>query len=281
MKNLQKTACALLTAAALTLTLAGCSSGKPKDGTYTARYRYPSGGYIEYLTVTFQNGKPNTVDFDAYLEADPDSRKSATDEQSYPMTPHPSQWMPQLEKNLVAAGTNPDKVASVAGATASSQRVREMYDAILKAAAEGKTAEIILENQPEDAGLSDSSSMTGDSTGAENDTGTNADDSMNPDGSADSDAGGENTDNSTGSSDSTGTVGDGTTGDAATDGATDSGAAGTGTGTGTGTGAGTGSGTGGAANDAGVGGTGNGTGTGAGPGNGTGAGGTAGTGAAG
>ena len=142
------TGAAALCAGLLCGVLAGCSAGV-KDGTYTARYRYPSNGYVEYLTVTFQNGKPSGAEFDAYLESDPQSRKSQTSKEEYPMQPHPSQWMPQLSKNVTAAGTNPDKIATVAGATNSSRHARELYDAILKAAEKGEKNEIIVENDAE------------------------------------------------------------------------------------------------------------------------------------
>ena len=123
--------------------LVGCSSG-PKDGTYTARFETASHGYIEYLTVTFEGGEPVSAEYDAYAEGDPSKKKSSCTAEEYPMEPLPSEWIPTLSENVVAAGTNPDKVAGVAGATYASANVRVLYNAILEAAAKGDTAEILV-----------------------------------------------------------------------------------------------------------------------------------------
>lgn len=176
--------------------LTGCSK-KAKDGTYTARYRYPSHGYVEYLTVTFKSGKPTSAEFDAYSETDPNSKKSQLTAENYPMDPTPSVWMKELAKNVVAAGDNPDKITTVAGATSSSKHARELYNAILNAAKSGTTGEIIVDNEEEapDSTTTDNSvadSMSQNSTG----TDTTMDNSM-------SDTSGSYSDNSTGTSDST------------------------------------------------------------------------------
>ena len=131
--------CVVLACAALV----GCSSG-PKDGTYTARFETASHGYIEYLTVTFKDGVPVEAEYDAYAEGDPSAKKSACTPEEYPMDPPASEWIPQLSENVLAAGTNPDKIAGVAGATYASTNVRVLYNAILEAAAKGNTAEILV-----------------------------------------------------------------------------------------------------------------------------------------
>ncbi len=191
--------CGALLCTGLGALLGGCSSNKPQDGSYTARFQHPSSGYVEYLAVTFQNGKPTGAEFDAFLESDPQSRKSQTTREEYPMTPHPSEWMPQLAKNVTAAGTAPDRVAGVAGATSSSRHARQLYNALLQAAVAGKTGETVVENEPDpanpDSGSttdggsamdSDSTADTGTTSG--NNAGTNSGTGVSGDSAADSGA---------------------------------------------------------------------------------------------
>lgn len=150
-KNLIRFVSALTLVALLCAALAGCSSSsKAKDGTYTARFRDASHDYVEFLTVTFEGGKPTSAQYDAYLESDPTKLKSTLTADEYPMDPLPADWMPELSKNVVAAGDNPDKIATVAGATNSSKSARILYNAILSAAAKGDTTEIVVDN-PTDA----------------------------------------------------------------------------------------------------------------------------------
>lgn len=136
----------VLCAVLLCTALVGCASG-PQDGTYTARYENASHGYIEYLTVTFKDGTPVEAEYDAYAEGDPSAKKSACTAEEYPMDPLPSEWIPQLSENVLAAGTNPDAIDGVAGATYASAAVRELYNAILEAAAKGETGEIVVPNE--------------------------------------------------------------------------------------------------------------------------------------
>ncbi len=163
-----------LCGALLCSTLTGCRSSRPKDGTYTARYQYPSNGYVEYLTVTFRDGRPTEVEFDAYLETEPETKKSELTREEYPMDPHPSEWMDDLEDNIEDAGLKPDRIATVAGATSSSRHARELYDAILTAAKDGSKKEIIVENEEEapDSGTTgDSAGMNTDESGLVGDSG--------------------------------------------------------------------------------------------------------------
>ncbi len=183
----------LLCGALLCGLLTGCRSSRPQDGTYTARYQYPSSGYVEYLTVTFRDGRVKDAEFDAYLETDPDSKKSELSKEEYPMDPHPSEWMDELEDNIEKAGLKPDKIAGIAGATASSRHARELYDAILTAAKNGKTETIIVQNEEEgpDSGMTDAGS-TSDSAGMDASMGEN--DSL--DGSSGADSTDMNSENS-------------------------------------------------------------------------------------
>ena len=149
----------LLCGALLCSLLTGCRSSRPQDGTYTARYQYPSHGYVEYLTVTFRDGRAADVEFDAYSETDPTAKKSELTKEEYPMDPHPSEWTDKLEDNIEKAGLKADKIAGVAGATSSSRHARELYDAILTAARAGKTETILVKNEEDgpDSGMTGSS----------------------------------------------------------------------------------------------------------------------------
>ena len=60
------------------------------------------------------------------------------------MDPQPSEWMPQLEKNI-AATSNPDKVAAVAGATTGSSHAKELYRAVIEKAKAGDTTTAIVD----------------------------------------------------------------------------------------------------------------------------------------
>lgn len=174
-RKCSRVAVVLLCGALLSGLLTGCRSSRPQDGTYTARYQYPSSGYVEYLTVTFRDGRVKDAEFDAYLETDPNSKKSELSKEEYPMDPHPSEWMGDLEDNIEKAGLKPDKIAGIAGATASSRHARELYDAILTAAKNGKTETIIVQNEEEgpDSGMMDSDSAS-DSTGMDTSMDDNA-----------------------------------------------------------------------------------------------------------
>ena len=98
----------LVTVMALSLVACG---GSVKDGTYKAEYQNESNGWTEFLTVTYQGGAITDVDFDA-KDAD-GNLKSATTAETYPMDPHPSVWLPELEAKIKSAGTA-DKIEAVA-----------------------------------------------------------------------------------------------------------------------------------------------------------------------
>lgn len=68
------------------------------------------------------------------------------------MDPHPSQWIPELEKNIMAAA-DPESIDSVTGATMSSQMVKKLYAAALNAARTGDTQVVTVADDmstPED-----------------------------------------------------------------------------------------------------------------------------------
>ena len=116
----------LALAAVLALSLVACGgSGSIKDGTYTAQYKEPSHDWTEYLSVTYNDG--------------------VTTAETYPTDPLPSEWIPQLEENVKAAGTA-DKIEAVAGATSSSESVKVLMAAVEKQAKAGNTEVVLVDN---------------------------------------------------------------------------------------------------------------------------------------
>lgn len=117
---------ALALSSVLALGLVACGgSNKIADGTYKAQVdeatAEASHGWTEVLAVTYQDGKMTDVDFDAF-DAE-GNRKSEADPATYPMDPPPSVWIPQIEENIKAT-SSADKVATVAGATSSSENAK-------------------------------------------------------------------------------------------------------------------------------------------------------------
>ena len=71
--------------------------------------------------------------------------KSEATAETYPMDPLPSEWIPQLEENVKAAGTA-DKIEAVAGATSSSESVKVLMAAVEKQAKAGNTEVVLVDN---------------------------------------------------------------------------------------------------------------------------------------
>jgi len=116
------------------------------DGAYTARtsdeYTQGTGhGWQEYLTITVENGQIVQLDYDALQD---NKLKSETTPDVYPMTPHPSQWIPQLEASMMQAATAAD-IDAVTGATNSSRMAQKLYAAVMEAAQEGAKGDLIVE----------------------------------------------------------------------------------------------------------------------------------------
>lgn len=137
----------MLLCAAMVFALAGCGGDKIPDGTYTAQLSDAAAeanhGWRDYLTVTYQDGKAVEIDFDS-KDADGNLKTEWATPENYPMDPQPSEWMPQLEKNI-AATSNPDKVAVVAGATMGSSHAKELYRAVLEKAKAGDTSVAVVD----------------------------------------------------------------------------------------------------------------------------------------
>lgn len=132
--------------AMLTLSLVACSSGKIKDGTYTAEFKNISNGWKDTLAVTYKDGGVVSAEYDA-VNADGAKKSSMTDEQ-YPMTdPVLSQWLPMLNENIVKANGDADKIEAVAGATNSSTAAKTLMAEVAKKAKAGDTTVAIIDNK--------------------------------------------------------------------------------------------------------------------------------------
>ena len=114
-----------------------------QDGKYTA---YASDkdtialmGWRDYMIITVEGGAITDIQIDS-LNSTGDL-KSQISKSKYPMTPHPSEWLPELIKQATQAAKGED-IDGISGATISSNAVRNMFDALLEAAASGNTQAI-------------------------------------------------------------------------------------------------------------------------------------------
>lgn len=136
------------------LLLAGCGGGAPKDlkdGTYTAiasdAKAEEAHGWKDKLTINVTNGEVTILEFESFSTED--NRKKSEDTE-YPMTEadngtQPSIFFPKLIENWGAAEGDPSKIEAVAGATQSSDSLKELMTAALKAAQSGDTSEVVVE----------------------------------------------------------------------------------------------------------------------------------------
>lgn len=141
---------AFVTASLLALSLVACGGGgKKADGVYTARtdaaFAESNHNWTDELVITYKDGAVVDAVFESY---DPDgNKKSEATAESYPMTPAPAEWIPQLSENVKAAGSA-DKVEAVAGATHASDSAKKLFEAIEK---EGKAGETLTVTMPVEA----------------------------------------------------------------------------------------------------------------------------------
>lgn len=117
-----------------------------KDGVYQAEVSdaYVQGeghGWKDYLKMTVVNGQVSNIEFDALKDG---KKKSEATSEEYPMTPSPSEWIPQLNESLLAAQL-PEAVDTISGATNSSRVARELYAAALNAAQAGNTIPVTVD----------------------------------------------------------------------------------------------------------------------------------------
>ena len=136
-----------LCAVCLAMALVACSGGGGMaDGTYTAKsdeaFAADNHGWTDQLTVTYQGGKITSASYES-VNAEGLMKSQATFEQ-YPMEYSPSEWIPLINSNVVAAGTSA-KVDNVSGATNASDSAKALLAGIEK---DGKAGETITVQIP-------------------------------------------------------------------------------------------------------------------------------------
>jgi major membrane immunogen (membrane-anchored lipoprotein) len=113
------------------------------DGTYYAEQSEFSHGWKAFVEAEIQDDELVAVDFD-YFDAD-GGLKSETTVENYPMDPHPTTWLPQYEAALLAADISSfTEVDVITGATGAWGNVNALMTAILDAAEDGNTADLIV-----------------------------------------------------------------------------------------------------------------------------------------
>lgn len=119
------------------------------DGVYTAQMDDAAAeadhGWRNQLVVEYKDGKMVSATFESY-DAD-GNKKSETTPDTYPMDPTPSEWIPQLSENILAAGNSAD-IDGISGATNASNDARALLAAI---ETEGKPGETITVSSTADA----------------------------------------------------------------------------------------------------------------------------------
>jgi major membrane immunogen (membrane-anchored lipoprotein) len=114
-----------------------------KNGTYKAETAEYSHGWITFMEVTISDDKQTAVTFDARMEDG--SLKSETTAETYPMDPHPTVWIPELEAQYMAVDIlNYSAVDGITGATHGSDDSMALFQLMLDAAKEGDTSLQIL-----------------------------------------------------------------------------------------------------------------------------------------
>jgi major membrane immunogen (membrane-anchored lipoprotein) len=114
-----------------------------QNGTYSAETAEYSHGWITFMEVTISDDKQTTVTFDCRNEEG--GLKSETTEETYPMDPHPTVWIPELEAQYMAVDIiNYSTVDGITGATHGSDDSMALFQLMLDAAKEGDTVTQIL-----------------------------------------------------------------------------------------------------------------------------------------
>ena len=139
---------AILISAAMMIALVACEKEEEstyEDGTYRAETAEFSHGWKNFLEVTIADDEQTSVNFDAVNEEDDTFFKSEATAEQYPMDPHPSVWIPQIEAQLMAVDiTSYEGIDGISGATSASNDAEALFDLILEAAKTGDTSTQIL-----------------------------------------------------------------------------------------------------------------------------------------
>ena len=114
-----------------------------QNGTYKAETAEYSHGWLTFMEVTISEDKQTTVTFDAKDENG--GLKSETTAETYPMDPHPTVWIPELETQYMAVDIlNYSTVDGITGATHGSDDAEALFQLMLDAAKEGDSSTQIL-----------------------------------------------------------------------------------------------------------------------------------------
>ncbi len=128
--------------------LTGCTNSSEEtyaDGTYTAKMSSDSYGWTVTLEVTYEDGVVTSAVFES-LNTD-GSKKSEASADEYPMDPLPSDWIPELSTNILAAGNATD-IDAVTGATLATNNAIAMMGKIEEAALAGEANDVIIVDVP-------------------------------------------------------------------------------------------------------------------------------------
>lgn len=119
-----------------------------KDGTYALEEKNNNNGYHVTLSMTVQNKKITAVTYDQ-VNADGKSKKDDADYEKNMKAKNgvgPAEYIPQLEKSLLAADGDVSKVEVVSGATHSSDTFILYAEQLINAAQKGNTNKIEVDN---------------------------------------------------------------------------------------------------------------------------------------
>lgn len=111
-----------------------------EDGSYEVMQDETSAeashGWAEFIKAEVENGKVASITYDA-MDSE-GNLKSQTTKDNYPMTPHPTEWIPQFNDQLKKA-KSPEDIEAISGATNSSNIIKVLYGKLLENMQAGKT----------------------------------------------------------------------------------------------------------------------------------------------
>ena len=136
----------VLMAIAMFIVLSSCEKEEEYvyvNGEYSAEAADFHYGWKAFMEVEITSDVQISVTFD-YFD-DSGNLKTETTDEEYPMTPHPREWCPEMETQLLAVDiVNFAEIDGVTGATGGSTEANELFALILEAAKTGDTTTQVL-----------------------------------------------------------------------------------------------------------------------------------------
>lgn len=136
----------VLMAMAMFIVLSSCKKEEEYvyvSGDYTAEAADFHYGWKAFMEVEIADDVQISVTFD-YFD-DGGNLKTETTDEEYPMTPHPREWCPEMETQLLVVDIkNFTEIDGVTGATGGSTEANELFALILEAAKTGDTTTQVL-----------------------------------------------------------------------------------------------------------------------------------------